>query len=100
MAGLLGAACCNIQYIYTTGALIMLALYALFRAHKVKGSIMLEAAVRGIRGGVIGMILAAAYMVASAVEMNWVSPLIFATSLLSLHKYNIKVEVALVIPAA
>jgi chromate transporter len=53
---------------------------------------------RGIRAAVIGMILAAAYVVASTAEMNRISLLIFTASLVAMLK--LKWEVAMIIPGA
>ncbi|MEJ2609329.1 MAG: chromate efflux transporter [Candidatus Thiodiazotropha sp.] len=95
MAGLLGATAATIG-IFTPPALLML-----FCAHyleKIKNSVLLKAAMRGIRAAVIGMILAAAYVVASTAQLNWISLLIFTTSLLALIKF--KWEVAMIIPGA
>jgi chromate transporter len=65
---------------------------------KKKSSILLKAAMRGIRAAVIGMILAAAYVVASTAEMNRISLLIFTASLVAMLK--LKWEVAMIIPGA
>jgi chromate transporter len=95
MAGLLGATAATLG-IFTPPALVMI-----FCAHyleRIKGSILLKAGMRGIRAAVIGMILAASYVVASTAEMNWISILIFTASLVALLKF--KWEVAMIIPAA
>jgi chromate transporter len=95
MAGLLGATAATLG-IFTPPALVMI-----FCAHyleRIKSSILLKASMRGIRAAVIGMILAAAFVVASTAEMNWISLLIFIASLVALLKF--KWEVAMIIPGA
>jgi chromate transporter len=95
MAGLLGATAATLG-IFTPPALVMI--ICAHYLEKIKGSKLLKAAMRGIRAGVIGMVLAAAYVVASTSELSWISLLIFTTALVALLKY--KVEVAMIIPAA
>jgi chromate transporter len=95
MAGLLGATAATVG-IFTPPALIMIICARYLES--IKGSMLLKAAMRGIRAGVIGMVLAAAYVVASTAELNWISLLIFTSSLLALLKY--KVEVAMIIPTS
>jgi chromate transporter len=95
MAGLLGATAATLG-IFTPPALVMI--ICAHYLERIKGSIILKAAMRGIRAAVIGMIFAAAYVVASTAEMNWISLLIFTTSLVALLKF--KWEVAMIIPVA
>ena len=65
---------------------------------KIKRAAALKAAMRGIRSGVIGMILAAAYVVAMTAQLNWISALIFVAALVALLRF--KLEVAWIIPCA
>ena len=95
MAGLLGATAATIG-IFTPPALVMI--FCARYLERIKNSIVLKAVMRGIRAAVIGMILAAAYVVGSTAQMNWISLLIFTMSLLALIKF--KWEVAMIIPGA
>jgi chromate transporter len=95
MAGLLGATAATLG-IFTPPALVMI--LCAHYLERIKSSVLLKACMRGIRAAVIGMILAAAYVVASTAEMNWISLLIFTASLVALLKF--KWEVAMIIPGA
>jgi chromate transporter len=95
MAGLLGATAATLG-IFTPPALVMI-LCAHYLEY-IKGSEFLKSAMRGIRAGVIGMILAAAYVVATTAELSWISLFIFLVSLTALLKF--KLEVAMIIPAS
>jgi chromate transporter len=95
MAGLLGATAATLG-IFTPPALVMI--LCAHYLERIKSSVLLKACMRGIRAAVIGMILAAAYVVASTAEMNWISLLIFTVSLIALLK--LKWEVAMIIPGA
>lgn len=95
MAGVVGAITATIG-IFLPPALLML-----FCAHyldKLKNSATINAALTGIRCGVIGMIAAAALVVMQSAEQSWVSAAIFLAALLCLIKF--KVEVAWIIPAS
>ncbi|MGB5396805.1 MAG: chromate efflux transporter [Gammaproteobacteria bacterium] len=95
MAGVLGATAATIGIFLPPAALM------LFCAHfleKLKQSETINAALSGIRCGVIGMIAAAAIVVLQSAEQNWISLSIFVVALLSLLKF--KIEVAWIIPAA
>ncbi|MEW8624728.1 MAG: chromate efflux transporter [Candidatus Thiodiazotropha sp.] len=95
MAGLLGAVAGTIG-IFTPPAVVMLICTSYL--DKIKGSRVIKAAMRGIRCGVIGMIMAAAYVVASTAEPNLISLIIFAAALFALLK--LKLEVVWIIPGA
>lgn len=95
MAGLFGAIAATVG-IFTPPALIML--FCARYLDKIKSSSVLKAAMRGVRAGVIGMILAAAYVVATTAQANWVSFLIFSVVMVALLKY--KFEVVWIIPGA
>jgi chromate transporter len=95
MAGLAGAIAATVG-IFTPPALLMI--ICTHYMERIKSSTLLQSSMRGVRAGVIGMILAAAYAVASTAEPNWISLLIFSAALLALLKY--KIEVAMIIPAA
>jgi chromate transporter len=95
MAGVLGATAATIG-IFTPPALVMLisTRYLL----KIKSSQLIQAALRGIRCGVIGMIAAATYVVGTTAQPNAISLLIFVAGLVALLKF--KLEVAWIIPGA
>lgn len=95
VAGLLGAIAATIG-IFTPPAMLML-----FCAHhfeRMKDSLNLQAVMRGIRSAVIGLIAAAAVVIAQTAEANIFSLIIFAVALLALLR--LRVEVAFIIPAA
>ncbi len=95
MAGLLGATAATLG-IFTPPALVMLVCtrYLL----KIKASRLIQAALRGIRSGVVGMIAAATYVVGASAQPNAISLLIFVAGLVALMKF--KLEVAWIIPGA
>jgi len=95
MAGVLGATAATVG-IFAPPALVMLisTRYLL----KIKSSQAIQAALRGIRCGVIGMIAAATYVVGATAQANGISLLIFVVGLLALLKF--KLEVAWIIPGA
>jgi chromate transporter len=95
MAGVLGATAATIG-IFLPPALLML-----ICAHfldNLKKSARINAALTGIRCGVIGMIAAAAIVVLQSAEQNWISIAILITALLALIKF--KIEVAWIIPVS
>jgi chromate transporter len=95
MAGLLGATAATIG-IFTPPAVVMVVCARYL--DRIKGSAAIKAAMRGIRSGVIGMILAAAYVVATTAQPNAISLLIFSVALFALMK--LKLEVVWIIPGA
>ena len=95
VAGVIGATTATIA-IFTPPALVML-LSTRF-LDRIKKSVSIKASLRGIRSAVIGMIVAAAYVVARTAEMNWISLLIFCVALIALLRF--KVEVVWIIPIA
>jgi chromate transporter len=95
IAGVLGATAATIG-IFLPPAMLML--FCTHFLDKLKTSVILNAALTGIRCGVIGMIAAAAIVIMQSAEQNWVSAAIFASALLALLKF--KIEVAWIIPVA
>lgn len=95
VAGLLGAVAATVGIFAPPAVLMLISTHYL---DKIKGSVTLKGALRGIRSAVIGMIAAAAYVVGATAEANWVSLVIFAAALAALMRF--KVEVAWVIPSA
>jgi chromate transporter len=63
----------------------------------IRGSRAIQAALRGIRAAVLGLI-AAAVVVGRGAEIHWISLLIFVGALLALIRF--KVDVIWIIPAA
>ena len=82
--------------IFFPPALLMVTLSHLLE--HIKGSVVIQAALKGIRPAVIGMIFTAGYVVAQTAQIHWASLLIFAASLAAIWKF--KVEVVVVIPVA
>lgn len=95
VAGVLGATMATIG-IFVPPAMIMLICTHYLEA--LKSSANVQAILKGIRCGVIGMIVAAAYVVGMSAEINETSIIIFVASLISLLYF--KLEVVWVIPAA
>jgi len=96
MAGLLGATAATIGIFTPPAALMVICAGYL---EKIKRSTAIQAALRGIRAGVIGMILAAAYVVASTAQPNWISLLIFSAALLAMMKLKLEVVWISPVPA-
>lgn len=95
VAGLIGATTATVG-IFTPPALLML-LSTRF-LDRIKQSDAIQASLRGIRSGVIGMIAAAAFVVGRTAEMNGISLLIFGAAVVALLRF--KVEVVWIIPLA
>jgi chromate transporter len=95
VAGIVGATAATIG-IFLPPAMLML--FCTHFLDKLKESDSINAALKGIRCGVIGMIAAAAIVVILSAEQNLVSAAIFLAALLALLKF--KIEVAWIIPAA
>ena len=95
IAGVIGATAATIGIFLPP---VMLMLFCTHFLDKLKKSDILNAALTGIRCGVIGMIAAAAIVVMQSAEQNLISAAIFAAALLALLKF--KIEVAWIIPVA
>jgi chromate transporter len=95
MAGVLGATAATIGIFLPPAILMLICTHFL---DKLKNSKIINAALRGIRCGVIGMIAAAAIVVMQSAEPNWISAAIFSLAILALLKF--KIEVAWIIPAS
>ena len=93
--GFIGALVATIG-IFFPPALLMVTMSHLLDS--IKQSTALQAALKGIRPAVIGMIFTAAIVVAQTAELHWASVLILAASLVAIWKYNL--EVVLIIPIA
>jgi chromate transporter len=63
-----------------------------------KKSTAFKAVLQGIRPAVVGMIIAAAFVVGRTIPHHWASAVILAVALIAIIRFRI--EVALVIPVA
>jgi len=95
VAGVAGALVATVG-IFLPPALIMVA--ATNGLERIKHSPLLQAALRGVRPAVIGMIFAAAVVIGGTATDHWASLLIFVTTLIALMR--LKLEVVWIIPAA
>jgi chromate transporter len=95
VAGLAGAIAATVG-IFLPPALLMVAASRVL--DYIKKSTAIKAALRGVRPAVVGLIFAAAFVVARTVPQSWISLAIFAAALLALLKWRI--EVVWIIPAA
>ena len=93
--GFIGALVATIG-IFFPPALLMVTLSNVLDS--IKQSRALQAALRGIRPAVIGLIFTAAIVVAQTAQLHWASLLILAGSLFAIWK--LKLEVVLIIPIA
>jgi len=95
VAGISGATLATIG-IFAPPAIIML--ICTHYMQLLKTSIHVKAVLKGVRCGVIGMIAAAAYVVAKSAEINFITVAIFVFSMFALLK--LKLEVFWIIPIA
>ena len=65
---------------------------------QIKQSAVIQAALRGIRPAVIGMIFFAVYAVLTTAQLHWATPVIFAGALVALVRF--KVGLVVLIPAS
>ncbi len=93
--GIVGAAVATVA-IFAPPALLMVTMSHLL--DRIKNSVVIQAALKGIRPAVIGMIFTAAIVVAQTAQIHWASLLIFATSLFAIWK--LRLEVVFIIPLA
>ena len=93
--GFLGAAVATVG-IFAPPALLMVTMSHLLE--RIKNSVIIQAALKGIRPAVIGMIFTAAIVVGQTAQIHWASLLIFAVSLAAIWK--LRLEVVLIIPIA
>lgn len=95
VAGLAGAVVATIG-IYLPPALLMIGGSSIL--DRIKQSKVVSAVLRGVRPAVVGMIFAAALVIAQTAQYAWPSALIFAAAAIALFRF--KVNVIWVIPAA
>ena len=93
--GVTGAAIATAAIFAPPALLMVLASQGL---EQIKASAAVQAVLQGVRAAVVGMIGAAAVIIAQTAEWHWASPLIFALALLALLR--LKLDVVWVIPAA
>lgn len=93
--GLMGALVSTIG-IFSPPALLMVTMSNVLE--HIKQSIVIQAALKGVRPAVIGMIFIAGIVLAQTIPMHWASLLIFAASLVGIGKF--KLELVLIIPIA
>ena len=93
--GLIGALVSTIA-IFSPPAVLMVTMSNILE--HIKQSVAIQAALKGIRPAVIGMILIAGIVLAQTVPIHWASILIFAASLIGIWQF--KLEVILIIPIA
>lgn len=95
VAGLLGALSATVGMFVPPALLMLLGTYFL---DNLKQSPVIKAALRGVRPAVVGMLVAAAFVVGTTAPQHWVSALILAAALIAIIRF--RVEVALIIPIA
>ncbi|MCA1994597.1 MAG: chromate transporter, partial [Coleofasciculus sp. S288] len=95
VAGLLGALSATLG-MFLPPALLMLA--GTYFLDRIKQSAVIKAALRGVRPAVVGMLVAAAFVVGSTAPQHWASAVILVAALIAIIRF--RVEVALVIPVA
>lgn len=95
IAGLAGAFAATLG-IYLPSAILMLASTRVL--DRIKRSAIIQAALRGVRPAVVGMIAAAAVTVGMTAVPHWASVLIFAATLLALLRWRL--DVVWLIPSA
>ena len=95
IAGVAGAIAATIGIFVPPAMLMLICTHFL---EKIKKSIKINLALKGIRCAVIGMIAAASIVVWQSAQQDWKSAIIFLVALLSLMKYRI--EVAWIIPVS
>ncbi len=95
VAGLAGAAAATIGMFAPTALLMMLCTQMLDR---IKSSMIVTAALRGVRAAVVGVVFTAAVLVGKSAAPVWISGALFVLTLVVLVRYRI--EAVWVVPAA
>lgn len=93
--GILGALVATIGMFFPPALLIVICSNFL---DKIKSSITIQAALKGIRPAVVGMIFIAGIVFAQTAPIHWASLVIFGASIFSIWK--LQLEVVLIIPLA
>ena len=95
VAGLLGALSATVGMFGPPALLMLVGSYFL---DSLKKSVAFKAALCGVRPAVVGMLVAAAFVVGSTAPQHWASVVIFAGALIGIIR--LRVEAALIIPMA
>lgn len=95
VAGLLGALSATVGITVPPALLMLVGMCSLDSLKKSAG---VKAVLRGIRPAIVGMIVAAAFLVSSTAPQHWASAVIVVTALIALIRY--RVEAAVIIPIA
>ena len=95
VAGLLGALSATLG-MFGPPALVMLV--GTYFLDSLKTSAAFQAALRGVRPAVVGMLVAAGFVVGSTAPQHWASAVILAAALIALIRF--RVEAALILPVA
>lgn len=95
VAGLLGAISATAGMFGPPALLMLVGTYFL---ENLKQSAIVQAAMQGIRPAVVGMVMAAAFIISSTIPQHWASIVILTGVLIALIRF--RVEVALIIPVA
>lgn len=93
--GFLGAIVATVG-IFFPPALLMVTLSDVLET--IKSSVTIQAALKGIRPAVIGMIFFAAIVVAQTAQIHWLSLAIFIGAIVAILRF--KIDVVLIIPVA
>jgi chromate transporter len=95
LMGLAGAIVATVGIFLPPALVMLLGANLLARA---RNSVAVQAVLRGIRAGVIGMIVAAAWSIGSTAVLGWQSAVIFIVVLAAL--WRLRIDVAWIIPSA
>lgn len=95
VAGVLGGLSATLGMFLPSAVLMVVSTYFL---DSIKKSAAINAALQGVRIAVVGMLIAAAFVVASTAPHHWASALILVASLTAIIRF--RMEVALIIPMA
>ncbi|MBE9126303.1 MULTISPECIES: chromate efflux transporter [unclassified Coleofasciculus] len=94
-AGFLGALSATVGMFLPPALLMLVGTYFL---DSLKNSTGIKAALEGVRPAVVGMLIAAAFVVSQTIPPYWASAIIFTAALVAIIRF--RVEVALIIPLA
>ena len=93
--GLAGAVVATVGIFFPPALLMVTCSHLLDR---IKSSRVIQAALKGIRPAIVGMIFTAAIVVAQTAQVHWATAVIFAVSLLAIWRWRL--DVIFIIPAA
>ena len=86
VAGVLGAILATIAIFLPSAVLMVISTQIM---ESIKNSPVIQAAFKGLRPAVIGMIIAAVYTIGKGIAFDWTAVLIFITALVALLKFNL-----------